>query len=137
MTPFLWPIRVYYEDTDAGGVVYHSAYLNFMERARTEWVRALGFEQDELITQHNVIFAVTSLQIDFRQPARFNQKLIVSTEIEDLGKAKIVFRQTIARESDQQVLCEAMVRVASLYADRFKARPMPEIFRSKIITVEK
>jgi len=79
---FLWPIRVYYEDTDCGGVVYHSNYLKFMEQARTEWLRNLGLEQDVLIEKYGVIFAVKSLSIDYIKPALFNQKLKVETIVE-------------------------------------------------------
>jgi acyl-CoA thioester hydrolase len=78
---FSWPIRVYYEDTDAGGVVYHSNYLNFMERARTEWLRHLGFEQTYLRDELNVIFAVHSMQIAFKKPAKFNDLLLISSNL--------------------------------------------------------
>lgn len=70
MQSFDWPVRVYYEDTDSGGVVYHANYLKFMERARTEWLRQLGFEQNVLKDEHNCLFAVHSMQINFRRPAR-------------------------------------------------------------------
>ena len=78
---FLWPIRVYYEDTDAGGVVYHANYLKFMERARSEWLRSLGIEQDELREQNGVIFAILSAQVDYLLPAKFNDELLVSSEV--------------------------------------------------------
>ncbi|MDH5370471.1 MAG: YbgC/FadM family acyl-CoA thioesterase, partial [Gammaproteobacteria bacterium] len=76
---FLWPVRIYYEDTDSGGVVYYANYLKFMERARTEWLRSKGFEQDELIAKENVIFAVRSVQADYLLPARFNEEIVVNT----------------------------------------------------------
>ncbi len=69
---FVWPVRVYYEDTDSGGVVYYANYLKFMERARTEWLRARGFEQDVLLGEHRLMFAVRSLSVDYHRPARFN-----------------------------------------------------------------
>ena len=78
MKEFLWPVRVYYEDTDSGGVVYYANYLKFMERARTEWLRALGFEQDQLIEEEGVIFAVRRAEVDFIAPGRFNDALQVS-----------------------------------------------------------
>ncbi|MFP4611230.1 MAG: tol-pal system-associated acyl-CoA thioesterase [Thiohalophilus sp.] len=125
MNEFLWPVRVYYEDTDAGGVVYYANYLRFMERARTEWLRKLGFEQDELITQHNVLFAVRRVQVDYRQPARFNDRLVVSVRVVETGKASLTFAQTIRRESDNTVLCEGIVKIASLEANSFKPRAIP------------
>ncbi len=72
--PFTFPVRIYYEDTDSGGVVYYANYLKFMERARTEWLRALGFEQDQLLEQEGVIFAVRSVTVDYNAPARFNDQ---------------------------------------------------------------
>lgn len=78
---FSLPVRVYYEDTDSGGVVYHSNYLNFMERARTEWLRALGFEQDELLRENGVLFAVSAVSITFHKPARFNELLAVTVTL--------------------------------------------------------
>jgi len=122
---FLWPVRVYYEDTDAGGVVYYANYLRFMERARTEWLRKLGFEQDELIAQHNVLFAVRRVQVDYRQPARFNDKLMVSVKVVETGKASLTFAQTIRRESDNILLCDGEVKIASLEASSFKPRAIP------------
>ena len=118
-------MRVYYEDTDAGGVVYYANYLRFMERARTEWLRKLGFEQDELIAQHNVLFAVRRVQVDYRQPARFNDRLVVSVRVVEAGKASLTFAQTIRRESDNILLCDGEVKIASLEASSFKPRAIP------------
>ena len=86
-TPFILPVRIYYEDTDAGGVVYHSNYLNFFERARTEMLRDLGFEQNELREQSGVIFAVRTMQIEYLRPAKFNDLVHVSAAISQLKKA--------------------------------------------------
>jgi len=88
---FDWPVRVYYEDTDAGGVVYHSKYLNFMERARTEWLRHLGFEQTVLRDDMQILFVVHSMSIDFKKPAKFNDLLQVSSELEKLGRSSFSF----------------------------------------------
>lgn len=132
MNEFLWPVRVYYEDTDAGGVVYYANYLKFMERARTEWLRQLGFEQDELISQHNVLFAVRRIELDYRQPARFNDKLTVSVKVAEAGKASMTFSQSICRETDNTVLCEGQVRVASLDARMFKPRGIPRELQQKL-----
>ena len=80
-TKFIWPVRVYYEDTDAGGVVFYANYLKFFERARTEMLRAAGFEQDELIANEGVIFVVRAVQVDYLSPARFNEQINVSAEV--------------------------------------------------------
>ena len=109
---FQFTVRVYYEDTDAGGVIYHSNYVNFMERARTEWLRNLGHEQDVLIKQEQLIFAVKKLEIDFIKPARFNDLLTINTSINNLSGASIIFSQQIMKQDT--VLCEANVQVVSL-----------------------
>lgn len=128
---FLWPIRIYYEDTDFGGVVYYANYLKFMERARTEWLRAEGFEQDELIENENVIFAVRSVQADYLSPARFNEKLVVNTSVIKKGKASITVEQVVKREED--VLCKAIIKIACLDAKNFKPVVMPENLYNKIV----
>jgi len=130
MTSFEWPIRVYYEDTDSGGVVYHSNYLNFMERARTECLRSLGFEQDELITNHQCIFAVHSLQMNFKRPARFNDALIIKTAIANISGASFEFDQKVFR--DDELLCEAMVKVACLDSNRFRPKSIPSFILMEI-----
>ncbi len=130
MTEFVWPIRVYYEDTDSGGVVYHSNYLNFMERARTEWIRSLGFEQDELISQHQCLFAVHSMQLNFRKPARFNDALTVSSDLIKAAGASMEFEQKIFR--DDELLCEAVVKIACLDSDRFRPRSIPAFILTEI-----
>ena len=127
---FLWPIRIYYEDTDSGGVVYYANYLKFMERARTEWLRAEGFEQDELIANENVIFAVRSVQADYLSPARFNEKLVVNTRVIKKGKASITVEQVVKRE--ENVLCKAIIKIACLDAKNFKPVVMPENLYNKI-----
>lgn len=130
MANFVWPIRVYYEDTDSGGVVYHSNYLNFMERARTEWIRALGFEQDELISQHQCLFAVHSMQLNFRKPARFNDALTVNSALIKAAGASMEFEQKIFR--DDELLCEAVVKIACLDSDRFRPRSIPAFILTEI-----
>ena len=94
MHAFVWPVRVYYEDTDAGGVVYYANYLKFMERARTEWLRTRGFEQDVLIKEQDLVFAVRSLSIDYLRPARLDDLLQVRVTVSELRRASIVFEQT-------------------------------------------
>jgi len=134
MTNFQWPVRVYYEDTDAGGVVYYANYLRFFERARTEWMRACGFEQDQLDQQHQLLFAVRSIQVDYLSPARFNQALIVDTQVNQFRGASILFLQTISLEADQsQVMCEAKVRIVCIHAQTFTARPIPEFLKQGLL----
>ena len=94
---FQFPVRVYYEDTDAGGIVYHANYLKFLERARTEWLRSLGIEQDVWLEQ-SIAFVVRHMDIDFRHAARFNQQLLVTNRIADLKRASVVFAQQIQDE---------------------------------------
>jgi len=124
--PFEWPVRVYYEDTDVGGVVYYANYLRFMERARTEWLRSLGFEQDQLIRDEGVLFAVASAQINYRAPARFNDLLHVTARISDQRRSRIVFEQSVYRVEDGQHLTDGTIKVACLDAERFRPRPLPE-----------
>lgn len=120
---FTWPIRVYYEDTDAGGVVYHSQYLNFMERARTEWLRAVGLAQTELLRQERVLFVVHSMQCQFKKPARLDDALHVISSLSEMGRGSFICRQQIVR--DDHVLIEAQVKVACVDADTFKPTAIP------------
>lgn len=123
MTASIWSVRVYYEDTDSGGVVYYANYLKFLERARTEWLRELGFEQDDLIEREGVIFAVRSVAVDYRQPARFNDVLEVRTSLLKVGRASIDFSQRVFRE--ESLLVDGVVKIASLDADGFRPKGMP------------
>ncbi len=126
MNEFLWPVRVYYEDTDSGGVVYYANYLRFMERARTEYLRSLGFEQDDLARDEGIIFAVRSVSAEYHKPARFNDMLQVSARITDLGKASVSFAQEVRRAADDEItLCTATVRIACLDAASLRPRPIP------------
>jgi acyl-CoA thioester hydrolase len=121
---FIWPVRVYYEDTDAGGVVFYANYLKFFERARTEMLRAMGFEQDELTVNEGIIFVVRSVQIDYLSPARFNELLEVSAEVTLAKKASLVFEQLITRGDD--VLCNSLIRIACLDALTMRPKAIPE-----------
>ena len=124
---FSWPVRVYYEDTDAGGLVYHSNYLNFFERARTERLRALGYEQDRLREVEGILFAVRSLQIDYLKPALFNQQLRITAEVATIKKASLIFEQTITLEQTiDKVLCTASVRIACINAQTLRPTPIPD-----------
>ena len=132
MNEFLWPVRVYYEDTDSGGVVYYANYLKFMERARTEWLRHFGFEQDELIRKEAVIFAVRSVQVDYLLPARFNDDLSVSAKLIEQGRASLTIEQAIIRVADDTLLCKGSVKIVSLRPDSFKPCAIPKIIKQQL-----
>ncbi|HSH87546.1 MAG TPA: tol-pal system-associated acyl-CoA thioesterase [Methylophilus sp.] len=121
--PFEFPVRVYYEDTDAGGVVYHSQYLNFMERARTEWLRSLGFAQAALRQHDQVLFVVHSMQIQFKKPARLDDELTIVSQVTEMRLGSFSCQQQIMR--DELVLLEAQVKVACVDADSFKPTGIP------------
>lgn len=126
---FVWPIRVYYEDTDAGGVVYHSNYLQFMERARTEWLRTMGFNQEQLHRERKLLFAVTNMEIRFQSPARLDDSLNVSVTMSSLKRASFILHQTIQRthhstSNNPQTLIQASVRIA-LLNNHFKPTRLP------------
>ncbi len=135
MTVFAWPVRVYYEDTDHGGVVYNANYLKFMERSRTEWLRSKGLEQDELIERHRLIFAVRSAALEFIRGARFNDYLQVTAEPVEASRLKLVFVQRVFRgePGDGELLCEGRVQVVSLNADSLQPWRMPRPIFEEII----
>lgn len=122
---FLWPVQVYYEDTDAGGVVYYANYLKFMERARTEWLRQLGIEQDELRQQENVVFVVTAVQVRYLASARFNERLLITSKIKHAGKARLTFQQEVLHAESNKLLCTGEVDVACLDIERQKPVAIP------------
>jgi len=131
VTKFNWPIRIYYEDTDSGGVVYYVNYLKFMERARTEWLRSFSIEQDELRDRLGIIFAVRQVQIDYLLPAKFNDELLVVSTVNKQGKASIIFEQNVMR--DNEILVKAIIKIACLDAALFKPVPMPVEILEKLI----
>lgn len=134
MKKFQWPVRVYYEDTDAGGVVYYANYLRFFERARTEMLRSSGFEQDQLENQHQIVFAVRSIEVDYLLPARFNQSLLVNVEINQFRGVSIIFKQQITHPDadENQVLCRANVRIVCVDSQTFQPRPIPQLIRKEL-----
>jgi acyl-CoA thioester hydrolase len=121
---FSWPVRVYYEDTDAAGVVYYANYLRYFERARTEWLRALGFEHTDLATQHGVVFVVRSIHVEYFLPARFNEALHISVEPDEVGASQIVMKQRVLRGN--VTLVEARVRVACVNIAAMKPVRIPK-----------
>jgi len=122
---FHWPVRVYWEDTDAGGVVYHARYLHFLERARTEWLRSLGVDQSRLASERGILFAVTALDLRFHAPARLDDELVVGVRLARRRPASLEFRQHLARRRDNCAIISANVRAACLDAIRFRPRPIP------------
>lgn len=133
---FVWPVRVYYEDTDSGGVVYYANYLKFMERARTEWLRSLGFEQDQLLAQEGIIFAVRSVDVGYHLPARFNDALEVSSFVSDKGRASITFEQEVRRQGGDVVLCSGKIRVACVDIHTMRPTPIPKAIILEIPDVD-
>jgi acyl-CoA thioester hydrolase len=117
-------LRIYWEDTDAGGVVYYANYLKFMERCRTDWLRALGVDQLRLRAERGLQFVVVNVGVDFLRPAILNDEILVTAELERLSGATIVFKQTIMRHDVQ--LIDASVRVACLDSGTLKPRPIPK-----------
>lgn len=131
---FSWPTRVYWEDTDAGGVVYHAQYLAFLERARTEWLRARGYGQETLRERYDLVFAVRAMRIDFRLPARLDDALDVTVALAQCRKASLVIVQQVVR--DGTPLLEAEVRVAALGAAGFKPRAIPDALYEELKSLE-
>ncbi len=120
---FSWPIRVYYEDTDAGGVVYYANYLRFLERARTEWLRVLGFEQTALAAVHQVVFVVRSISLEYLKPSRIDDTLVVSVEPEEVGASRIRLAQRVTRGEAE--LVTARVTLACVNTDTFRPVRIP------------
>lgn len=129
MSEFVWPVRVYYEDTDSGGVVYYANYLKFMERARTEWLRVHGFEQTDLVRDHGVIFVVRDVHISYFRPAVFNDLLNVTVSVHATGRSWIEFAQTVVRN---EILSRAQVKIVCVNHLSFKPVEIPEIIRKKM-----
>lgn len=121
---FSWPVRIYYEDTDAGGIVYNANYLKFLERARTEWLRQLGIEQDQLL-QLGVAFVVRHIDIEFRNAARFNQWLTVSCQVAQQKRASLIFSQEIADETGRTIVT-AKVTIACVNITAMKPIAIPD-----------
>ncbi len=136
MKEFFWPVRVYWEDTDAGGVVFYANYLKFMERARTEWLRSLGFAQDALVRDEGILFAVSRVELDFKGPARLDDALSVSARIIKRGKASLTFFQEVRKEDHgNTLLCSGRVKVACLDARRFRPHSITERLIAEISDV--
>lgn len=134
-------VRVYYEDTDAGGVVYYANYLKFLERCRTEWLRSIGEQQAELLRDPGIAFVVRGVAIDYFRPARLDDELLVALEVVRISHAQIHFRQHVQRAhttaaGDWEELACATVRVACVDAARMKPTPIPASLRSRLETLQ-
>ena len=131
--PFVWQVRVYFEDTDAGGVVYHSRYLNFFERARTEMLRAMGISQTELREKHGLIWVVLEVNVKFKKAAQLDDELLVSAELEWVKGVRQGFRQEITRISDGVVVARAELSAVMLHANSLKPARMPTWIRAELL----
>ena len=128
-------MRVYYQDTDAGGVVFHATYLDFLERARMEWMRARGFDAKELASRFRLVFIVRQLEIAYMKPALLDDLVSVSAAVEKMGRAQLTFAQEVRR--DGETLVRAAVNVACVGADDLKPMPFPEVIRRSLAGGEK
>ncbi len=130
---FVLPVRVYYEDTDAGGVVYYANYLRYIERARTEWLRRLGFEQWRLHRDHGVLFAVRRIEAGFERAARLDDALEVTLRVDAFSPVRMLFHQTAVRAAAPQVaLFTAQVEVACIDAERFVPKRIPQAVQEAV-----
>jgi len=126
---FSLPVRVYFQDTDAGGVVYHASYVNFMERARTEWLRGFGFSNAGLMKELGVVFVVRSLKLDYLKPALLDDMLSVSVQLKAIGRSRVTLHQIMMR--DEEVLVEAEIHLVSIALETFKPVSVPEVLREQ------
>jgi acyl-CoA thioester hydrolase len=127
---FSLPVRVYFQDTDAGGVVYHSNYLNFMERARTEWLRAHGYSNAGLMKEFGMVFVVRSVKLDYLKPALLDDSLDVTARIKEIGRSRLTLLQNILRRDE--LLTEAEVHLVCVSMASFKPASVPEVLRMQL-----
>lgn len=132
MPDFCRDIRVYYEDTDAGGIVFYANYLKFFERARTEWLRAAGISQEQLMREESRMFVVRSTAVDYHQPARLDDMLQISVVVEKMGRASVGFYQEARRKGLPDVLCSGRIRVACVELDTLRPAAIPDSMLRKI-----
>ena len=136
---FRWPVRVYYEDTDAGGIVFYANYLKFFERARTEWLRAAGIGQQALATGEQRIFVVKSTAIDYHAPAKLDDRLEITVTVEKLGRASVNFMQEawLADGEAPRLLCSGSIRVGCVGTTDLKPAAIPDHVASRIRNIMK
>ena len=128
--PFKWSVRIYFEDTDSGGVVYHSNYLKFMERARTEWLRSLHLNQSDLKKKDKIMFVVANVNIDYKKAARFNDELDIETSIDKIGASRVDLTQNIMKNSD--LYTSAKVNIACIHSETFKPQRIPKLIKQQM-----
>ena len=126
-TAFSWPMRVYWEDTDAGGIVFYANYLKFFERARTEWLRALGVEQSHLRETTGGIFVVSETTVRYSRPARLDDELLVTAALQEAGRASLIIAQRALLKSDQALLCDGTIRIGWVDATSLRPARIPPI----------
>jgi len=126
---FSWPVRVYFQDTDAGGVVYHAAYVNFMERARTEWLRTFGYSNAGLMKELGVVFVVRSMKLDYLKPALLDDLLTVTARIKEVGRSRVTLLQSVLRV--KEVLTEGEVHLVCVNVQTFKPVSVPDVLRKQ------
>lgn len=126
---FTLPVRVYFQDTDAGGVVYHASYVNFMERARTEWMRSFGFTNAKLMKELGVVFVVRSLKLEYLKPALLDDLITVSAQLKEVGRSRVTLHQTVMRGEER--LVEAEIHLVSVSVESFKPVSVPEVLREQ------
>jgi acyl-CoA thioester hydrolase len=127
---FSLTMRVYFQDTDAGGVVYHANYLNFMERARTEWLRTHGYSSAGLMKEFGMVFVVRSIKLDYLRPALLDDSLDVTVRVKEMGRSRISLNQNILRGAE--VLTDAEVHLACVSLSNFKPASVPEVLRMQL-----
>ena len=128
--PFKWSVRIYFEDTDSGGVVYHSNYLKFMERARTEWLRSLELNQADLKKKDKIMFVVANVNIDYKKAARFNDELDIETSLDNIGASKVDLTQNIMMNSE--LYTSAKVSIACIDSETFKPQRIPKLIKQQM-----
>jgi tol-pal system-associated acyl-CoA thioesterase len=133
VTKYVLPVRVYLEDTDAQGVVYNASYFRFMERARTEWLRARGIDHGHLLQEHGVLLVLAGIEARFHAPARLSDLLYVSAEVADARGARVTFtQQVVANDPEGEVICEGLAEVACKDAERGRPRRLPSTLLSEL-----
>jgi acyl-CoA thioester hydrolase len=128
-TPFIWPVRVYWEDTDAGGIVFYANYLKFFERARTEWLRTLGVNQSELKASQNGIFVVSETQLKYHLSAKLDDELLVTARLVEKGRASLIIEQQALRKNEHGgtvLLCDGRIRIGWVHAQSFRPERIPQ-----------
>ena len=131
--PFKWTVRIYFEDTDSGGVVYHSNYLKFMERARTEWLRSLHLNQADLKKEDKIMFVVAKVNIDYKKAAHFNDELDIETSVDNIGASKVNLTQNIMK--NLELYTSAKVSIACIHSETFKPQRIQKLIKQRMETL--